>query len=194
MTIDIAVLFSGGGRTVLNLLNQIEAGNIDANISLAIASKDGLLGIDRLTERGLDVAIARRVDEPYELGDIRTIAWLDDVRPSLICLCGYLRLLNIQPWMEGRVLNIHPALLPKHGGKGMFGLHVHESVINSGDSQSGCTVHFVDEQYDHGETIVQRTCNIIAGETPQSLADKVFQLECTAYVEAINKVACKLKV
>ncbi len=194
MTIDIAVLFSGGGRTVLNLLNQIEAGNLDANISLAIASKDGLLGIDRLTERGLDVAIARRVDEPYELGDIRTIAWLDDVRPSLICLCGYLRLLNIQPWMEGRVLNIHPALLPKHGGKGMFGLHVHESVINSGDSQSGCTVHFVDEQYDHGETIVQRTCNIIAGETPQSLADKVFQLECTAYVEAINKVACKLKV
>tara|TARA_A100001037_G_scaffold279034_1_gene280480 strand:+ start:84 stop:668 length:585 start_codon:yes stop_codon:yes gene_type:complete len=194
MTIDIAVLFSGGGRTVLNLLNQIEAGNLDANISLAIASKDGLLGIDRLTERGLDVAIARRVDEPYELGDMRTIAWLDDVRPSLICLCGYLRLLNIQPWMEGRVLNIHPALLPKHGGKGMFGLHVHESVINSGDSQSGCTVHFVDEQYDHGETIVQRTCNIVAGETPQSLADKVFQLECTAYVEAINKVACKLKV
>ena len=152
------------------------------------------MGIDRLTERGLDVAIARRVDEPYELGDIRTIAWLDDVRPSLICLCGYLRLLNIQPWMEGRVLNIHPALLPKHGGKGMFGLHVHESVINSGDSQSGCTVHFVDEQYDHGETIVQRTCNIVVGETPQSLADKVFQLECTAYVEAINKVACKLKV
>ena len=194
MTIDIAVLFSGGGRTVLNLLNQIEAGNLDANISLAIASKDGLVGIDRLTERGLDVAIARKVDEPYELGDIRTIAWLDDVRPSLICLCGYLRLLNMQPWMEGRVLNIHPALLPKHGGKGMFGLHVHESVINSGDLQSGCTVHFVDEQYDHGETIVQRTCNVVAGETPQSLADKVFQLECTAYVEAINKVACKLKV
>ncbi len=194
MTIDIAVLFSGGGRTVLNLLNQIEAGNLDANISLAIASKDGLVGIDRLTERGLDVAIARRVDEPYELGDMRTIAWLDDVRPSLICLCGYLRLLNMQPWMEGRVLNIHPALLPKHGGKGMFGLHVHESVINSGDLQSGCTVHFVDEQYDHGETIVQRTCNVVASETPQSLADKVFQLECTAYVEAINKVACKLKV
>ena len=100
----------------------------------------------------------------------------------------------MQPWMEGRVLNIHPALLPKHGGKGMFGLHVHESVINSGDLQSGCTVHFVDEQYDHGETIVQRTCNVVASETPQSLADKVFQLECTAYVEAINKVACKLKV
>ncbi|MBI69869.1 MAG: phosphoribosylglycinamide formyltransferase [Phycisphaerae bacterium] len=194
MTIDIAVLFSGGGRTVLNLLNQIEAGNLDAKISLAIASKEGLVGIDRLTERGLDVAIARGVDEPLELGDSRTSSWLDDARPCLICLCGYLRLLNIEPWMEGRVINIHPALLPKHGGKGMFGMHVHKSVIESGDQQSGCTVHFVDEQYDHGETIVQHTCEVDADETPQSLADKVFQLECSAYVEAVNKVASQLKV
>lgn len=194
MTIDIAVLFSGGGRTVLNLLNQIEVGTLDANISLAIASREGLVGIDRLTERGLDVAIARRVDEPLELGDSRTVAWLEDARPSLICLCGYLRLLHIEPWMEGRVMNIHPALLPNHGGKGMFGMHVHESVIESGDQQSGCTVHFVDEQYDHGETIVQHTCQVDADETPQSLADKVFRLECNAYVEAINKVASKHKV
>ncbi|MEE2819714.1 MAG: formyltransferase family protein [Planctomycetota bacterium] len=194
MTIDIAVLFSGGGRTVLNLLNQIEVGTLDANISLAIASREGLVGIDRLTERGLDVAIARRVDEPLELGDSRTVAWLEDARPSLICLCGYLRLLHIEPWMEGKVMNIHPALLPNHGGKGMFGMHVHESVIRSGDQQSGCTVHFVDEQYDHGETIVQYTCQVDADETPQSLADKVFRLECNAYVEAINKVASKHKV
>ena len=194
MTIDIAVLFSGGGRTVLNLLNQIEVGTLDANISLAIASREGLVGIDRLTERGLDVAIARRVDEPLELGDSRTVAWLEDARPSLICLCGYLRLLHIEPWMEGRVMNIHPALLPNHGGKGMFGMHVHESVIESGDQQSGCTVHFVDEQYDHGETIVQHTCQVDVDETPQSLADKVFRLECNAYVEAINKVASKHKV
>ena len=146
MTIDIAVLFSGGGRTVLNLLNHIEAGNLDARITLAIASKDGLVGIDRLNERGLDIAIARTDDEPLEIGDSRTSAWLEDARPSLICLCGYLRLLTIEPWMEGRVLNIHPALLPNHGGKGMYGMRVHEHVIKSGDTQSGCTVHFVDEQ------------------------------------------------
>jgi len=194
MTIDIAVLFSGGGRTVLNLLNQIEVGTLDANISLAIASREGLVGINRLTDRGLDVAIARRVDETLELGDSRTVAWLEDARPSLICLCGYLRLLHIEPWMEGKVMNIHPALLPNHGGKGMFGMHVHESVIRSGDQQSGCTVHFVDEQYDHGETIIQHTCQVDADETPQSLADKVFRLECNAYVEAINKVASKHKV
>lgn len=194
MTIDIAVLFSGGGRTVLNLLNHIEAGNLDARITLAIASKDGLVGIDRLNERGLDVAIARTDDEPLEIGDSRTSAWLEDARPSLICLCGYLRLLTIEPWMEGRVLNIHPALLPNHGGKGMYGMRVHEHVIKSGDTQSGCTVHFVDEQYDHGETIVQRTCQVEVDDTPQSLADKVFQLECSAYVEAIHKVARELTV
>ena len=187
MTIDIAVLFSGGGRTVLNLLNQIEVGTLDANISLAIASREGLVGINRLTDRGLD-------DETLELGDSRTVAWLEDARPSLICLCGYLRLLHVEPWMEGRVMNIHPALLPNHGGKGMFGMHVHESVSRSGDQQSGCTVHFVDEQYDHGETIIQHTCQVDADETPQSLADKVFRLECNAYVEAINKVASKHKV
>ena len=194
MTIDIAVLFSGGGRTVLNLLNHIEAGTLDANISLSIASMDGLTGIDRLTERGLDVAIARTEDESLEIGDSRTIAWLEDTRPSLICLCGYLRLLKIETWMNGRVLNIHPALLPKHGGKGMFGMHVHEAVIKNGDRKSGCTVHFVDEQYDHGETIIQRTCQVEADDTPQSLADKVFQLECDAYVDAIHKVARQLKV
>ena len=194
MTIDIAVLFSGGGRTVLNLLNHIEAGTLDANISLSIASMDGLTGIDRLTERGLDVAIARTEDESLEIGDSRTIAWLEDTRPSLICLCGYLRLLKIESWMNGRVLNIHPALLPKHGGKGMFGMHVHETVIKNGDRKSGCTVHFVDEQYDHGETIIQRTCQVETDDTPQSLADKVFQLECDAYVDAIHKVARELKV
>ncbi len=194
MTIDIAVLFSGGGRTVLNLLNHIEAGTLDANISLSIASMDGLTGIDRLTERGLDVAIARTEDESLEIGDSRTIAWLEDTRPSLICLCGYLRLLKIESWMNGRVLNIHPALLPKHGGKGMFGMHVHETVIKNGDRKSGCTVHFVDEQYDHGKTIIQRTCQVETDDTPQSLADKVFQLECDAYVDAIHKVARELKV
>ncbi len=194
MTIDIAVLFSGGGRTVLNLLNHIEAGNLDANITLAIASKDGLEGIDKLAERGVEVAIARAQDESPEIGDSRTIAWLEELRPSLICLCGYLRHLQLSPWMEGRVLNIHPSLLPKHGGKGMYGMNVHDSVIQSGDAQSGCTVHFVDDFYDHGEAIVQKTCQVESSDTAESLADKVFQLECEAYVEAISKVAHELKV
>ena len=100
----------------------------------------------------------------------------------------------MKPWMEGRIINIHPALLPKFGGKGMYGMQVHEAVINQGEIQSGCTVHFVDEQYDHGPTILQKTCSIDPSETPHSLAAKVFELECEAYPEAIAQIATKLKV
>lgn len=190
----LAVLFSGGGRTILNLLDSIEDGKLDANISLAIASRNGIAGIDRLAERCIDVAVAKQDgDQPEEI-DARVHAWLEEAKPDLIVLCGYLRLLKIEPWMQGRVLNIHPALLPDFGGKGMYGMHVHNAVLESGCEKSGCTVHFVDEQYDHGPTILQETCTIDADETAQSLADKVFSLECKLYPEAIRKVADQLKV
>ena len=194
MTANLAVLFSGGGRTVLNILDSIDRGELGAIISQAIASRSEIRGIDRLVDRGLDVAIARNEDEDVSIGDTRVIAWLESAKPDLICLCGYLRLIEMKPWMEGRIINIHPALLPKFGGKGMYGMQVHEAVINQGEIQSGCTVHFVDEQYDHGPTILQKTCSIDPSETPQSLAAKVFELECEAYPEAIAQVAMKLKV
>ena len=191
---NIAVLFSGGGRTVLNLLDYIERGELDLNITLAIASVNEIVGIDRLVDRGLDVAVAREQSQDSQIGDENTNAWLEEARPNLICLCGYLRLLKIQPWMEGRVINIHPALLPKFGGKGMFGMHVHQAVINQEESVSGCTVHYVDSQYDHGEIILQQTCMVEQNDTAQSLAKKVFGLECAAYPAAIQEVALQLKV
>ncbi len=194
MTTNLAVLFSGGGRTVLNILDSIEQGELDATISQAIASRDAIDGIDRLVDRGLDVSVARSEGEDVATGDERVSAWLQSEKPDLICLCGYLRLIDIDPWMEGRIINIHPALLPKFGGRGMFGMKVHEAVINQGETQSGCTVHFVDEKYDHGPTILQKSCSIDPSETPQSLADKVFELECKAYPEAIARVAEQLKV
>ena len=189
---SIAVLFSGGGRTVLNLLDQIEDGSLNATITLAIASRNGIAGIDRLAQRGIDVAIAKQEGDAPEQIDARVQAWLEDAKPDLIILCGYLRLLTIEPWMQGRVLNIHPSLLPEFGGKGMYGMHVHNAVLKSGCEQSGCTVHFVDEEYDHGPTILQKICAIDSDDTAQSLADKVFQLECEAYPNAIRKVAEQL--
>jgi phosphoribosylglycinamide formyltransferase-1 len=194
MTTSIAVLFSGGGRTVLNLLDCIEQETLDATITLAIASRSGISGIDLLSSRGLEISIARAVDEAPAEGDKRVQAWLDDVRPDLICLCGYLRLLTIEPWMENRIINIHPSLLPKHGGKGMFGMKIHETVVKKGDSETGCTVHFVDEEYDNGPHIVQRRCIVNQGDTPQMIADRVFELECDAYPEAIKIVSEQLKV
>ena len=92
---------------------------------------------------------------------------------DLVCLCGYLRKFRVGPW-AGRALNIHPALLPRHGGHGMYGHHVHEAVLAAGD------------EYDHGGTIVQRRCPVLPGDTPDALAARVFEQECLAYPEAIR--------
>ncbi len=191
---SLAVLFSGGGTTILNLLDHIEDGKLDAKIVLAIASRDGIAGIDRLAERCIDVAVAKHDGDSQREIDSKVLAWLQDAKPDLILLCGYLRHFKLEPWMQGRVLNIHPALLPDFGGKGMYGLRVHEAVIDSGRDISGCTVHFVDEQYDHGPTIIQKTCEVKRDDSPQSLATRVFALECHAYPEAIKIAAEQLKV
>lgn len=194
MTTKLAVLFSGGGTTILNLLDYIEDGKLDAEIVLSIASRSDITGIDRLADRGVDVAIAKQDGDSIEVANTKIQAWLKEAQPDLILLCGYLRLLKIEPWMEGRVLNIHPALLPDFCGKGMYGNHVHEAVIKSGEKVSGCTVHYVDEQYDNGPTIIQKTCEVKTSDTPQILAQRVFTLECQAYPEAIKAVSEKLKV
>ena len=191
MTIKLAVLFSGGGRTVLNMLDHIQRKELDAEISLAIASRTCIVGIERLTKRGLAIKVALEADESPETGDARIQTWLQEAQPDLICLCGYLRLLDIAPWMRDRILNIHPALLPKYGGKGMYGLHVHKKILENRETISGCTVHYVDEEYDHGPVVLQRTCEVKPEDTPQKLADRVFELECEAYPSAIKMVAAQ---
>ncbi len=194
MTMQLAVLFSGGGRTVLNILDHIKQGKLDAEICLAVASRSGIAGIDRLAEHGLDVAVAREPNDDPEAGDDRVHAWLEETHPDLICLCGYLRLLQLSPWMQERTINIHPALLPKFGGKGMYGMKVHQAVLDKGETLSGCTVHYVDGIYDHGPTILQRSCEVLPEDTPKSLADRVFDLECETYPEAIKMTGALLKV
>lgn len=109
---------------------------------------------------------------------------------DLVCLAGYLRLLPV-PILERfprRVLNIHPALLPRFGGKGMYGRRVHESVLEAGVPESGCTVHFVTDRYDEGEIVEQRRCPVLPGDTPDTLAARVAALEHEAYPAAIRKV------
>jgi phosphoribosylglycinamide formyltransferase-1 len=101
-------------------------------------------------------------------------------------LAGYLKLVNIPPGYERRVVNIHPALLPGFGGAGMYGHRVHEAVLASGDGESGCTVHFCDEVFDRGPIILQKRCPVLPGDTPDMLAARVFDLECRAYPEALQ--------
>lgn len=114
---------------------------------------------------------------------------LRDKRIDLVCLCGYLRWFRIDPDFRGRVINIHPALLPDFGGQGMHGEHVHRAVLAAGRTVSGCTVHHVDDEYDHGLVILQRTCPVLPGDDPSTLAARVFEQECIAYPEAIRRLA-----
>lgn len=181
----MSCLASGGGRTILNLQDRIDAGELPATIESVILSRPGLPAASRCAERGISVF------EPDDTASIDdwVLARLQSHTPDLVCLCGYLRLLPILPWMIGRVINIHPALLPNFGGKGMHGRAVHHAVLASGRRESGCTVHLVDTQYDHGPTILQRSCEVLPTDDADILAARVFEEECIAYPDAIRLIA-----
>lgn len=182
--IRLGGFISGGGRTLLNLVDHIESGRLDATVPLVVSSRADAIGVDRARDRGLDVRIVP--SGPPRTRHETIACWLDECGVDLVCLCGYLSWFHIDPPFAGRVINIHPALLPDFGGKGMYGLHVHRAVIESGASESGCTVHFVDEHYDHGPTILQRRCPVHADDDPATLADRVFEQECIAYPQAVQ--------
>lgn len=183
----LAILLSGGGRTMVNLSEQIAAGRLDAEIVTVIASRPGAGGIAKAQALGLPVHVVPRKQYP----DVRAFSdaiWsiVRGARTDLVCMAGFLSLLEVPRDFAGRVMNIHPALLPKYGGPGMYGHHVHEAVIAAGDQESGCTVHLCDNEYDNGPILVQRKCPVMPGDTPDTLAARVFEQECIAYPEAIR--------
>jgi phosphoribosylglycinamide formyltransferase-1 len=178
----ILVMLSGGGRTAINLLDAIDAGTLNARIIRAIASKP-CPGVDRLRAR----SIATEVVEG-EIPVDRLTTLLNEHRIDLVALCGYLRYVHVPPAYQGRIINIHPALLPKFGGAGFFGHHVHKAVIAAREAESGCTVHAVDDRFDHGPIILQKSCPVLPDDTPETLAARVFTLECAAYPEALQLV------
>ena len=182
--VRIVALISGGGRTVCNLQNEILKGQVDASIVRVVASREDISGVERTRELGLDVQVPTGPDYGQELAEL-----VDSCKPDLICLCGYLRKLSLRPQWQGRVINIHPSLLPRHGGHGMYGLNVHKAAIESKAVFSGCTVHFVDDEYDQGPILLQRSCRIEPGDTPESLAARVFHQECIALPQAIGMIA-----
>lgn len=185
----LAVLFSGGGRTLENLALASRDGRLDAEIVLAIASNGTAGGLARCERLGLPcVVIARRdFDSPESFSDV-VFERVRSAGAELVCLAGWLSLLPIPEDFRGRVINIHPALLPRFGGKGMYGNRVHQAVLDSGCTETGCTVHFCDDVYDHGPIVLQRRCDVAAGDTAESLAARVFELELDAYPEAIKLI------
>jgi phosphoribosylglycinamide formyltransferase-1 len=179
----LGCLISGGGRTVLNLQTAIERDAIPAEITTVIAHREELAGVERCRAAGLAVEIVTD-GGPEAVDEV-----LHAARVDLVCLCGYLRHFAVEPRWKDRVVNIHPSLLPNHGGRGMYGDRVHAAVLAAGDVETGCTVHAVDEIYDHGAVILQRRCPVHPDDTTSTLAARVFEAECVAMPTAIRDLA-----
>lgn len=185
--IRLGVLLSGGGTTLINLVEQIKQGNLNAEIGVVISSRSTVAGFERAKNVGLNVKIIRKKDYP----DIDEFSKhieqeLVSAGVELVVQGGWLCLWKIPPRYENKVMNIHPALLPSFGGQGMWGHHVHKAVLKAGCKVSGCTVHFCTNEYDSGPIIVQRCCPVKNDDTPDTLAARVFKEECIAYPEAIR--------
>ena len=181
----MVILVSGGGTNLQRIIDCIGTGEIpNAEISLVVADRE-CFGLQRAEKHGIkNVIIKRGKDFSEKLADVLP------ENTDLIVLAGFLSILNKNfcEKFEGKIINIHPALLPKFGGKGMWGHHVHEAVLKSGEKESGATVHFVTSGIDEGKIILQKSFEISPNETVESLAVKVHQVEYSIFPEAINMV------
>lgn len=188
--LSIAVMVSGQGRgsNLGALIEGVQSGEINGRIALVIGTRADSPALMRAQEAGVHTTVVspRKYEgDPQGYGDV-LLRLLAKYEVDLVCLAGFMLRLP-QPVVEryrNRIMNIHPALLPEFGGQGMFGGNVHAAVLESGVKQSGCTVHFVDENYDTGPVILQRRVPVLEGDTPQTLAARVLVEEHRAYVEA----------
>ena len=193
MSIRIAILVSGQGRgsNMAAIIDACQRGEIDGQVVLVIGTRREAPALQRATEKGVPTCVISPRNLTEEEYAHRLLHALSEAKADLVCLAGYMRLLPtpvVQAY-AGRVMNIHPALLPLFGGKGMYGEHVHRAVLESGVKVSGCTVHFVDEHYDTGPIIVQRCVPVEEEDTWETLAARVLAQEHQAYVQAVQLFA-----
>jgi phosphoribosylglycinamide formyltransferase 1 len=185
----IAILVGpkGRGSNMAALAKACAEGNIPARVAVVIAPLENIPSVEAARSMGLMVEVIP--PEPLDTYGARLLDAIGADGAKWICLAGYTRLLPKEVLIsyDHHVLNIHPALLPKYGGKGMYGMRVHETVLGTPDLESGCTVHFVNEQYDDGAIILQRRVPRLPDDTPESLAHRVLEQEHTAYSEALAR-------
>lgn len=187
----IGVLVSGGGSNLQAIIDSIEAGRIEAEIAVVISNKPGVFALERAARHGIPAIVIDHREYSSVLEYTKAIVnSLRKYQADLVCMAGFLRILDrtLTDAYPNRVLNIHPALLPAFGGKGMYGHHVHEAVIASGAKYSGATVHIVTPETDVGPIVLQGIVEVSDSETPESLAEKVLKIEHRIYPEAIKLV------
>ncbi len=189
----LVFLVSGSGRTLKNFIDLVAAGRLEARLAGVVSSAPDLKGNDVARAAGLPLEIAdRKLLTGPAFQDAVTAA-VDRFAPDLVLMAGWLHLWTFPPRYAGRVLNIHPSLLPAFGGRGMYGHRVHEAVLAAGAAESGCTVHVADLEYDRGPVILQRKVPVLPGDTPDALAARVFEQECVAYPEAVRRISAGLE-
>jgi phosphoribosylglycinamide formyltransferase 1 len=188
--LPVGVLISGTGRSLSNMIERIRAGELDCEIRLVVSSTPGAKGLQFAQQAGIPAAVFERKDFPSQ--DAYSQAIFDPLRSAgvaMTVLAGFIKRLTIPEDFTHRVVNIHPALIPSFCGKGFYGHHVHEAALAYGVKLSGCTVHFVDNEYDHGPVILQMAVPVHDDDTPDTLADRIFATECQAYPKAIQLIA-----
>jgi phosphoribosylglycinamide formyltransferase 1 len=188
--LGLVVLISGGGTTLKNLLDKIAQRQLEAEILLVVSSNPRARGLAIAGAGGIATKVVDR--KTFSTPEAYSEAVFGACRATgaqYVVMGGFLTHVLIPTDFENRVLNIHPALIPAFCGRGFFGNRVHESVLGYGAKVSGCTVHFVDNQYDHGPIILQRVVPVLDDDTPNTLAARVFEAECEAYPEALRKLA-----
>lgn len=189
----IGVLVSGGGSNLQSLIDKSKSGELQCNIEVVIGDRE-CYGVERAKEAGIDGYTLDRKQLKKELcREIDKIVSKKEV--DLIVLAGFLSIIDeefVNKW-KGRIINIHPSLLPKFGGPGMYGIKVHEAVLKAGESESGCTVHYVDTGVDSGEIIAQRRVKVLEGDTPEILQKRVLVEEHKLLPESITKIISERK-
>jgi formyltetrahydrofolate-dependent phosphoribosylglycinamide formyltransferase len=185
----IAVLLSGSGTSLENLFEHIDAG-LPAEVVCVVGSRAKAFGLERARQRGIPAHAVPRKDHP-DVDDFNDALHevLARYEVDLVAMLGFLSPFQTRGTWSGRVLNVHPALIPAFSGKGYYGHRVHEAVIEAGVKQSGATVHFADDEYDHGPILLQDTVPVLEDDTPDSLAERVQALERRLVPEAIRLIA-----
>jgi phosphoribosylglycinamide formyltransferase-1 len=187
--IRLAVCVSGEGTTLQNLIDQIRSRRLKAQIVQVVASRPRIGAIARAEAAGIPLALANYNARSRTEFSTSVFDPIRHGKADLVILAGFLALLKIPPDFKGRVINIHPSLIPSFCGKGYYGSKVHAAVLEMGVKVSGCTIHFADDEYDNGPIIVQRPVPVLEDDTLESLAKRVFQEECKALPEAITLYA-----
>ncbi len=188
--LKLGVLISGGGSTLENLIQRIRDGWLrNVAINLVVSSRATARGVEIARAVGLPVRTIRRRDFDEAAFSEAITATLDAAGIELVVLAGFLCFWCIPPHYENRVLNIHPALLPRFGGRGFFGQHVHEAVLAAGATESGCTVHIADNEYDHGPIVARTRVAVLPSDTPETLAERIGLAERELYPQVIQEVA-----